>query len=685
MIKENVPNISIEEKTAETHDFEAEVPQVMSLIINSVYSSKDMFMRELISNASDAISKVKARKNDFENQGYQTCNTGSYRIQVIPNKADNTLTIKDNGIGMTKSDLISFLGSIASSGTKKFREFLDSKNQKSDLESLIGQFGLGFYSAFLVADKVEVITKNPMDDCYLWSSTGGNTYTIHKCVAEGMEHGTSVVLTLKEGEKEYLESSKLIALIKKHSLYIKYPISVFVEKEEEDKDEKEEKEEEAPIAEIKEEDTEEPVVEASTPTKKMKKIVEEQVINTEIPVWTKKVEELTEEELKKFYRSISNDYDDYLAVQSWHFEGMIDLKILLFIPKRAKSNFFEQNKDKNDNIKIFNSNVFVTDDLGKDVVPDCMNFIIGAVSSTDFPMNISREFLQGKAVMKLLKNKLPKCLAEMIKKLEKDAEKYKQFYKEFSSNIKLAVRHYTDAQQETFAKFLRYPTNTNSEELISIDDYLARVGEEQKQILYLTGLSKKDVETSLLLEGFKDRQVLLMSEAVDEIMLQGLRKYKGLDLQNISIEGVDSIVPIDDESKETYKAFTENIKEILKEKVDRVDISNRFSSVPASILTSKYGSSSTMENMLKAQPGIESNPMFMMMLKSKKIFELNIDSPVVQQLKKMFDEGNNEQVVKYANFLYSAALLGSGFTLDEKSNFVKDLYSILSEAVIKQD
>lgn len=677
-VEENATNILKEQLKgeAEKFEFEAEVPQILSLLIGNVYSSKDMFLRELISNASDAISKLKSRKNELDSQGYATANIGSYKIQIIPDKNNNTLTIKDNGVGMTRSDLISFLGNIASSGTKKFKELLNSKNDRTSLDSLIGQFGLGFYSAFLVAERVDVITKSPMDEGYLWSSNGGNAYEIRKCDAGDMQHGTSVVLTLKEGETEYLESSRLIGLIKKHSLYIRYPIAVLVEKEEE------EKEEEAPVEEVKEDENEPKIEPESTDTpKKVKKVIEEQIINTEVPVWNKKVEDVPEEDLKKFYKSISNDYDDYAAVQSWHFEGIINLKILLFIPKRAKLGFFEQNTEKNRNIKVFSSNVFVTDDLGKEVVPDWMNFVVGAVSSSDFPMNISREFLQGKSVLNLLKNKLPKCIAEMIKKLEKDSEKYNAFYKEFAQNIKLAVRHYTDTQQETFAKFLRYSTNQDNSASISFDEYLEKVGEDQKQILFLTGLTKKDVETSLCLEAFKDRLVLLMPEAVDEIMLQGLKKYKEHDLQNISMEGVDSVNPVSEDAKKEYTSFTDKIKEILKDKIDNVVVSNRFACVPASILTTKYGNSSTMENILKAQPGVENNPMLMMMLKSKKIFEINIDSPVIQQLKKMFDEDKNEQVSTYVNFLYSAALVGSGFTLDDKATFIKDLYSILHEAV----
>jgi molecular chaperone HtpG len=227
VIQNNTVIEDIKKQQPEVYDFEAEVPQVMSLIINSVYSSKEMFLRELISNASDAISKLKAKKNEFDEKNYSTIHTGSCKIQVIPDKTNKTLTIKDNGIGMTKADLITFLGTIASSGTKKFKELLNAKNDKSGIDSLIGQFGLGFYSGFLVADKIDVITKNPMDEGYIWSSScGNNSYEIGKFDVGDLQHGTSIVLHLKEGELEYLESSKIINLIKKHSLYINYPISV---------------------------------------------------------------------------------------------------------------------------------------------------------------------------------------------------------------------------------------------------------------------------------------------------------------------------------------------------------------------------------------------------------------------------------------------------------------------------
>lgn len=661
------------EHNTETYSFQAEVPQVMSLIINSVYSSKEMFLREFISNSSDAISKVISKKNELEDNGYVIDHSGALKITIIPDKTNNTLTIKDNGIGMTKSDLISFLGSVATSGTQKFKSILSNKGDKGNLDSLIGQFGLGFYSGFLVADKIDVITKHPMDEGYIWSSKcGESSYSIAKFDVGDLKHGTSIVLHLKEGEKEFLEASKLISLIKKHSFYIKYPVSVMVEKEN--------KKEEKKVEEIEgeENDVEEIKEEEDTPKEKY---MEEQKVNSDISIWDQKLNKIPEEDLKKFYKSISNDYDDYLAVQSWHYEGVIDLKILIFIPKRSSFGFFESEKEKNKNIKVFNSNVFVTDDLGKDVVPDWMSFVVGAVSSSDFPMNISREFLQGKSVVNLLKNKLPKCIAEMIRNLQDTPEKFNTFYKEFSPSVKLAVRHFSDSQQSDFAKFLRYPTNQDINKQISLDEYLEMIPENAKQILYLTALNKHDVESSLYLEGFKDRPVLLMSETIDEFMLQGFKKYKDLDLQNISMEGAEANEPISEEKTNEFAPFVEKIKSILNEKIEKVVISNRFSSVPGTILVPKYGASATLEAILKAQPGSENNPMFQMMFKGKKIFEINVDSPIINQIKALFEAGNEEKVNKYVDFLYKSALVGCGYNIDEKTEFIKNLYSILSEAV----
>ncbi|CAG2100734.1 unnamed protein product [Medioppia subpectinata] len=531
--------------------FGVEVPQLMSMFVNSVYSSKDLFLREAISNASDAITKMYESKASLDADGYKT-------IEVIPDVKNNCLIIRDNGIGMTKEDLKNYLGSIAASGTGKFRELMNSTN-KQKMEDLIGQFGLGFYSLFLVADRVDVITKNPRDSSYLWTS--------EEYEFDGL-HGTSIVLHLKEGEGEFLKTDVLTKLIKKHSMYIRYPIALHVEKEievaEEEEKPKVDEEEEAPNNDNQPEVTE--VKEDAEVKKTKKKITEMQIINSDISVWKKK----------------------------------------------AKMSFFEKPTEKATNFKIYNNNVFITDSLPRDIVPEWMSFVVGAVTSSDFSLNISREFLQ--------------------------------------------VRETSDNIQKTFAQFLMYPTNKDSK-LTSLDGYCKQIDESDKQILYLTGLNQKDVENSLYLDAFKDRTVLLMSDASDEIMLQGFKNYNGLTFQNISAEGVDMV---SSDVDTTFDEFGEYCQKLLENSTEKVIFSKRFQTVPASILTTKHSHSSTMEAIMRSHPNAENDLMMQMMLKSKKIFEMNSGNIFVNNLKALYDEKKLKKVDEYVKFLYDATAVGCG-------------------------
>lgn len=672
-------------------EFEADVPQLMSVLIDGVYSAKELFLRELVSNASDALSKFISQKNSLDTAGYTTESLSNLKIQIVLNKAKKTISIIDNGIGMTRSDLKTYLGSIASSGTKKFREALDQSGgdlSSANVDGLIGQFGLGFYSSFLVASRVDVLSKSSKDEGYLWSSDGSSHYTLRPHEVDFL-HGTVVVLHLKEGEDDvYLSSDKIIELVKKHSFLIPRPIHLIYEEEakEEPKAEKAEEQDED-VKEIKGEDDEEAekpevaaeaAAEAATEEVSKKTRVVEKRINFEVPVWTKKVEDIPEEDLKKFYKTLSNDYDDYLAVQSWHFEGTVNLRILLFIPKHARMDFFEKPLEKAKNIKIYNSNVFVTDSLTLDVVPEWMSFVVGAVSSSDFPMNISREFPQGTTVMTLLKKKLPKCIAEMIGRLERDSQKFDKFYKEFSTSVKLAVRQTDGPTQEQFARFLRYPTNLDAKAL-SLDEYVEQLPAESKQILILTGLNAKDVKESVYLDAYKDKHVLLMSDAIDEIMLQGFKSYRDHPFQMISSEGISGAVASD---AEEFARLKEYIQAQLKDKVERVELSSRLGTVPATLITTKYSNSSTMENIIKSHPGAANNPIYaMMMPSSKKIFEVYTEHPVIRELNGLLAGGETEQTAKYVKFLYESTLMAGGFTLDDKRSFIDDLNRVFTEAI----
>ncbi|KAF7683786.1 heat shock protein 90 [Astathelohania contejeani] len=673
-----------EEQKPETYKFDVEVESIMSIIINSVYSSKDYFLRELISNASDASDKFKLMWAEFKEKGLPVADLSELAIDIIPDEANKTLTIQDRGIGMTKSNLVNFLGIVANSGTKKFKEALAQSGKNTDVDALIGQFGLGFYSAFLVASQVDVITKHPEDIAYLWSSKGMGDFTITPYEGEIDSNGTRLILHIKEGDEEFMTVSKLKNLIKKYSMFVNYPIYLHEEKEVEEKPEEEKKDEEAKVEEV-EGETEEPkveeVVEEDASKVVKKRVVERQHINKDKPLWNRRPNDTTPEELKEFYKTISGDWDDYLAVKHCVLEGTINFTMLLFVPKKARFNMFEKNAKKN-GIKLYCQNVFVTDDLG-DAIPDWMMFVSGVISSNDLPMNVSREFLQGKNTMKTIKKMLNKKVLELIGEIANDPEKYKTFYSEFGTNIKLAVRE-NDGQQEKVAKLLRYYTTKSGDQMIDLDTYVNRMPEEQKQIYILTGLSKEETFKSPFLEPFQDYEVILMYEAVDEIMLQGFRKYDGKDIQRITSEGVE--IPgekKDDESIKAMEVVAEKLKEILKDSVEKVVLSPRLKNVPCLVSTGKYAHSAAMENIIRSQPGAEHNPFLSMMGMSKKIFEINPHHPIIMNMKIMIDEGKEEDLKSIAELLYTTALIECGYRIEDTSKYANSVFRYLSRSVDK--
>ncbi|KAL6122269.1 hypothetical protein NUSPORA_00685 [Nucleospora cyclopteri] len=651
----------------EKHKLGVNTSELLELISKHVYSTKDTFLREAVCNASDALTKLFTSKEQLEKEGYKTCMYGDLKIEIIPDKENKTLIIKDNGIGMTKDDLINYLGSIATSGTAKFRELIDSGINKENADTMIGKFGIGFYSLFLVAARVEVATKSVRDRAYLWKCDGTEEYSIEETEYDQL-HGTTVFIRLREGEEEFLNSDKLIDLIKKHMMNIKYPIGVQVEKEVEEEKEEKKEGEETVVEEIKEE-------------VKKKKVQEMKIVNSEVNVWKNNLNEIPVEELQKFYKQLSNDYEDYLAVESFNLQGIVAVKMLIFFPKKSKINFFQKPSEMAENISIFNNNVLITKKLNRDIAPEWMDFVHVAVSSPDFSLNISREFLQGKSALNILKNKLPKCIASMASNLvTKDKEAFDILVKEFAPAIKRAVRMTSEGIQKSFAQLLRYPTN-KSETAVSLEEYCNTIEKTEKQILYLTALSMDEVKNSIYLDGYKDRTVLLMGDVDDEIMLQGFKKFNDLPFQNISAEGVLGVDgKLAEEEKFTeFEEFTKKIQEILKEKVEKVLITKNFSNVPASIITTSYGHSSTMEQIIKANSASEKNMMVQMMLQMKKIFIISHENDFIKMIKKEFDEGNMEKVEEYVKFLHQAISVGCGFPVEEKNSFIRSLFKVISK------
>jgi molecular chaperone HtpG len=599
------------------HEFKAEISELMNIIINSFYSDKDIFLRELISNASDAIHKCSDNDNP------------SIKIQI----ADNMISIQDNGIGMDKNDMQDNLGKIAHSGTKSFIESLKSSNNNN----LIGQFGVGFYSSFLVADTVKVYSyKN--DKCYCWECDIRNckNYKITKS-DKLLTRGTRLELYVRNKDKQYCLEKTIRTIINKHSLYIVHPI-IFINHDN-----------------------------------------EEIILNKDKSIWTRTPSTVTTPEYKTFYKNLSNDINnEYLDYKHFHIEGTYTMKGILYIPLRKDvDNIFKISRDdkqKMNNIKIYSKNVFITDKC-EDFVPHWLSFIKGVIDSDNIPLNVSREMVQHNSTLREIENNFIKKSLELFDNIADDEDKMDIFYKNYSKNIKLGINKKNKYSQQLL-KYLRYYTNTGGSNLRSLNDYIINMKHGQKEIYFITGNSIEQIIKSPYLEKFNDKgiEVIYMPDPMDECMMQYLLQYRGYNLVSICKEKIN-IDKIDKKTKQKFKHLCDVIVDVLAGKVEKVTLSNRIVQTPACLVASEKGWSANMERIMAAQAlrggnQIEFN-------KTKKILEINPYHPIIINMRETLENSNQQNIISIVHLIYDLSCFHSGYQLDNAADFSEKMYGMI--------
>jgi len=678
---------------AEKHAFQAEVNRMMKLIINSLYRNKEIFLRELISNASDALDKI--RLLSLTDKSVMEA-TSELSIKIKADKDNHMLSITDTGIGMTKADLVNNLGTIAKSGTADFLNKLQDAASSTEFSDLIGQFGVGFYSAFLVADKVIVTTKHNDDVQYIWESDSNSYSIVEDPRGNTLKRGTTISLVLKEEAYDFLEQDTVRELIKKYSQFINFNIYLWGSKTETVEEPIDDDEEEEDVAEKEDKTTEddedgtveeEKEEEKKPKTKKVDKTTWDwELCNESKPIWTRKPAEIEEDEYDEFYKSITKDKNGPLTKTHFIAEGEVTFKSLIFIPGSQQSEEFNKYGQKKDNIKLYVRRVFITDDF-QDMMPNYLSFVRGVVDSDDLPLNVSRETLQQHKLLKVIKKKLVRKTLDMIKKIDED--KYDEFWKEYSTNIKLGVIEDT-ANRTRLAKLLRF--TSSSGKLASLSDYVERMKEKQEHIFYMAGGSKEEVEKSPFVERLlkKGYEILYLTEAVDEYAISALPEFEGKKFQNVAKEGFS--IDGDTEAAKARKAeMTERFDpllkwlgdEALKDHILRAEVSERLTNSPCALITSKFGWTANMQRIIQSQTHSKSQDMQRdYYLNQKKTLEVNPRHPLVKELLRRVEDNPADETAKdMALMMYNTATLRSGYMLKDTVNFAEHIEKMMRQTL----
>ncbi|XP_050696057.1 endoplasmin-like isoform X1 [Eriocheir sinensis] len=683
----NVAQMKELREKAEKHVFQAEVNRMMKLIINSLYRNKEIFLRELISNASDALDKI--RLLALTDKEELTTNPEMV-IRIKADKDNHVLHITDTGLGMTRNDLVNNLGTIAKSGTAEFFSKLQESESTDQASDLIGQFGVGFYSAFLVADRVVVTSKHNSDKQHIWESDSAEFSVVEDPRGDTLKRGTTVSLHLKEEAYDFVEVDTVKNLVKKYSQFINFPIYLWeskTEEVEEPLDEDEAEKEDEVVEEDEEGKVEEEKEEDKPKTKKVSKTTWDwTLVNNAKPIWTRKPAEIEDSEYNEFYKSLSKDSKDPLAKTHFIAEGEVTFKSLLFIPEVQPGESFNKYGTRTDNIKLYVRRVFITDDF-QDMMPSYLSFIRGVVDSDDLPLNVSRENLQQHKLLKVIKKKLVRKTLDMIKKLE--PEEYDKFWKEFSTNLKLGAIE-DSANRTRLAKLLRFLSSAG-EKLTSLSDYVERMKEKQEHIYYIAGASRAEVENSPFVERLlkKGYEVLFLTEAIDEYAINAIPEFEGKKFQNVAKEGLtidesEGAKERMEELKKVYEPLTKWLgDEALKDEISKAVVSERLSDSPCALVASMFGWTGNMERLAISNAHQKTHDSHRdYYLSQKKTLEINPRHPLIKELlRRVESDPSDEKAQSIAQMMFHTATLRSGYMLKNTVDFSKSVEEMMRQTL----